>query len=76
MIKKMMKKFEGIDTEKDLKKNKLSLSDYDLVFRSLSDLYYNKSTKTYIKAVADWFKRNGANVKMDEEGINYIITIK
>lgn len=67
--------FRAIEFDRDLRRNRLTLSDYDSVrdclqtLSNLRDIY----TDTSIKSVADWFKRH--RFKVREHGINYRISI-
>ena len=75
MLNKLLKLFKEIDNANDLKKNKLTRYDYDVVFRCIRDLFYENSTSTFNKAAAEWFRRGGAKVRIDEDEINYIISL-
>jgi len=66
-------RFRNIEDMKDLKKEKLTLTEYDAVYdvlKTLSRIDDSKTT-TFVKAVADWFKRNGFSV-IQGTGVNCI----
>jgi len=62
-----------IEDERDLKKYKLSLSDYYAACTVMEELREPGSTaKCFIKSVADFFHNCGYDVTSD--GVNYIIS--
>lgn len=66
---------KSIDHSNELKKHNLTLSDYNGaidIFKSLSTP--GSSAKTFIKAIADFYKKCGFLVSEDPEKVNYIIT--
>lgn len=67
---KIIKKFTALETSADLKRNKITLSDYDEIYSVLVLMSKGKPTNTISKNVAQWFKRNGANVNVVETGWN------
>lgn len=76
-FKKAYKAWQKIDTAADLKKNKLTLAEYHTltdVLRELSKLN-GKIAYTYSDGVANWLKKHGFTVNMDDNKINYLISI-
>ena len=69
---KALQAFRDIGTASDLKKQKLSGSDYRDLAMTLQSIIDTKAGTTMVKNVADWCKRNGLTVK--EESICYNIT--
>ena len=61
----------NIDNIKDLKKHFNSLSDYNSAWAILQSYQRSAEERTFIKSVADFFKKCGFDVSYD--GINYII---
>ena len=72
-ITKAVKVFKNISNEKDLRKNKLTLSEYQDLQITLQSIINEKSGTTLLKNVADWCKRNNLNVQ--EQSIYYKITV-
>jgi hypothetical protein len=70
-MEKIIKKFKSIQTEKDLKKNHLTLAEYRDLSMTLQSVIDVKSGTTLIKNVAEWCKRNGLEVQ--EKSICYRI---
>lgn len=71
-LNKAIQNFRDIGTASDLKKAKLSASDYRDLAMTLQAIIDIGSGTTLIKNVADWCKRNGLMVK--EESICYNIS--
>lgn len=70
-------KYRIIENDADLRKEKLTLYDYAIVgecLRALSEIK-DKTYLTICTSVANWFKRNGFNVSLDSNKINYIISL-
>lgn len=66
--------FKDILDDNDLKRNSLTLSDYNNVYYILATMSDCKTTsETCIKSVADWFKRN--NFVVTEKGIGWKISL-
>lgn len=61
------------DGETFIKKNHITLCDYHTATELLKEYYYNGSTKTFNKTVADIFASYQFTVTPDYHGINYII---
>ena len=68
-------KYRGIEDMNDLRKNDITLAEYRVIYEVLSwlsringDIYV-----TFMKGVADWFKKNDFYVEYD--GVNYRISI-
>ena len=70
-------KYRIIEDDADLRKNKLSLSDYYEVGECLKSLSRidDKVFHTIMSCVANWFKDNGFNVVHHEGGTTYHISI-
>ena len=65
--------YMSIETDKDLKKRKFTLAEYQ-AFPSVFKRYQDSGeARTFVAAIADYFKKNGFSVNMDENGINYVI---
>lgn len=76
-FKKAYKAWQKIDTAADLKKNKLTLAEYHIltdILRELSKLN-GKTAYTFSDGVANWLKKHGFTVNMDNNKINYLISI-
>lgn len=61
-MKKLVEKYNGMTTYADLKKNKLSMSDYYMLGDMLTDMINGQIVSTIYLNVALWFSRNGAKV--------------
>ncbi len=61
-----------METAADIKKEGLTLSDYEIAWDAAVDLSKTGKTETFVTAVADFFKRNGCTVV--KEQINYHIS--
>lgn len=55
------------------KMGNLTVSDFDCICQVGKELLKRHSVKTFIKNVADYFKRFGFMVTMDFDNINYVI---
>ena len=66
----------GIDTAEDLRKNKLTLSDYQTACAVMVDYIADGTAKTFNGSVAAWFKAHGFTVN-DPAGddVNYTIAL-
>lgn len=73
-MKNIINKFKTITTEKELRKNKLSLSDYHALTYVLQSIVDAGSGTTLIENVANWCKKNG--LKVQEESICFRIFSK
>lgn len=74
---KAYNRYRAIESAADLRKEKLTLSDYAIVgecLRTLSEIK-DKTCLTIFTSVAEWFKRNGFNVSLDSNKINYVISL-
>lgn len=70
-------KYRVIENDADLRKEKLTMLDYAIVgecLQSLSEIKGN-AYLTICTSVAEWFKRNGFNVSLDCNKINYVISL-
>jgi hypothetical protein len=73
MIAWIFSDYTSIENDADLRKRHLTLSDYNIVYDGNGCLAKHKPFTTFVSSVAEYFKRNGFSVNMDENGINYII---
>ena len=74
MLSKIYSVYNAIEHSNDLRKHGLSLSDYRAfpdVFQQLQNIGY---AETFVKSLADFFKKNGFGVSMSDDGVNYVIT--
>lgn len=74
MLSKIYSVYNAIEHSNDLRKYGLSLSDYRAfpdVFQQLQNIGY---AETFVKSLADFFKKNGFGVSMGDDGVNYVIT--
>lgn len=70
------KKYKDIEDMNDLRKEKLTLDEYDTVFDLLKQMSDLKSKGyTFKTGVAEWFKRKKFIVTMDNNNVNYIISL-
>ena len=70
------KKYKDIEDMSDLRKEKLTLDEYDTVFDLLKQMSDLKSKGyTFKTGVAEWFKKNKFIVTMDSDNVNYIISL-
>ena len=67
---RLIKNFSAMETSADLKRNKITLSDYNEIHSVLVLMSKGKPTNTISESVAKWFKRNGANVNVVPTGWN------
>ena len=66
--------YMSIETDKDLKKRKLTLAEYQAFPSVFNDYQKNRGkTRTFIDGIANYFKKYGFSVSMDENNVNYII---
>lgn len=71
-LKAIFNKISAIETVKDLNKNKLTLSDLEMVKICFNDLSSMGKANTISQAAADFYRRNGFTVT--EKAISYSIT--
>lgn len=70
---KARNKLETIENVRDLKKNHLTLAEFDTVIEMYNELVMEGKSETFMTDVAEWFIRLGFNVT---KGIvNYKVTI-
>ena len=70
-------KWRMIEDENDLKKNRLTLTEYHAVadiLKALSGIDDSRY-ETFMAGVANWFEKNGFNVCIDSNNCNYVISI-
>lgn len=65
----------GIVSIKDLRKQKLTLAEYNALLVIWHELKQIGVAATFMKSVANWFKKQDCKVQMDSDSINYIIMI-
>ncbi len=63
-MRKLIDRYQKIETAKDLKANKITLCEYNEIYEDLIVLNEGHKVTTISESVAKWFKRNGATVKM------------
>lgn len=76
-LSKLIKKYKSIETIKDLKQNKLTLSDYQLLFDILKDIQSTGQAETIFLNVKNWIVKNGgkATQNIENNNISWILTI-
>ena len=62
-----------IENDADLRKRKLSLSDYNAFPDIFKTIQSHGSTETFISSIADYFKKYGFTVT--EKSVNYCISM-
>ena len=62
-----------IEKDTDLRKRKLSLSDYNAFPDIFKTIQSHGSTETFISSIADYFKKYGFTVT--EKSVNYCISM-
>lgn len=62
-----------IENDADLRKRKLSLSDYNAFPDIFKRIQAHGSTETFISSIADYFKKYGFTVT--EKSVNYCISM-
>ena len=65
----------AIEDYKDLRRNKLTLSEYYAAQEVYNELLRFRIAKTFISAVADFFKRFNFSVTLDYDKVNFIINL-
>lgn len=65
---KAIEAFKEIETEKDLKRAKLTLAEFRELGEDLQEYIKTGQTRTICKAIADWFKKYGFTVDVEEVG--------
>lgn len=69
-------KFKEIEDNRDLAKQKLRLADYYTLFDVLKTMSDCKTPGiTFNTSVAEWCKRNKLSIIMDNDKVNYVITL-
>lgn len=63
----------SIESDKDLKKRKMQLVDYNAFKDVFMDIQRNGKTTTFIENVARYFEKFGFSVMLDE--VNYLIEV-
>lgn len=67
-IEKAIKAFKAIETEKDLKRAKLTLAEFNEIYEDLREYIKSGQTRTICKAVAEWFTKQGFMVEVEDVG--------
>lgn len=65
--------YMSIESDKDLKKRKMQLIDYNAFKDVFMDIQRNGKTTTFIENVARYFEKFGFSVVLDE--VNYLIEV-
>lgn len=65
--------YTHIDNNSDLRKRRLHLNDYQAISDLANDIQRTGEVRTFLDAVANYFKRFGFTVTMGENNVNYII---
>lgn len=65
--------YMSIESDKDLKKRKMQLIDYNAFKDVFMDIQRNGKTTTFIENVARYFEKFGFSVMLDE--VNYLIEV-
>ena len=73
-MKKIYDDYTSIDSDKDLNRRKITLYEYKVVANIATNIQEYGKGRTFIIAVANYFKKFGFNVKLDDDGINFIIS--
>lgn len=66
-------KLKQMDNIIDLRKANLSLASYRACYTVLKDINRNGKALTFVKEIADFFKKCGFEVSFASDNINYII---
>lgn len=75
-LEKAIRKYMDIDTAADLRKNKLTLCELDILRLVLMDLRIAGKSETFNTSVAEWCRKNGLQViDPNCETVNYTISI-
>lgn len=62
-----------IDDDSDLRRRHLQLVDYQVIPELANRIQKTGEVRTFMQNVAEYFRRFGFTVTMDENNINYII---
>ena len=76
-MKKLYKIYDvikSIDTANELKKHKITLSDYRLIQVIFIELLKHKKSETITKSVMMFYRENGFKISMSDDKISYIIS--
>lgn len=60
--------YSGIETAKDLQREKLTLTEYNEVYTILTSIKHGGTSETIMQGVCDFFTRYGAIVKPKDIG--------
>lgn len=75
-LKKAIEKYNNIDTAKDLRKNKLTVCDVEILRLVLMELMTYGRSETFNTSVAEWCRKIGLNVVDPHDiEVNYIISV-
>ena len=73
-IMKAYKALKGMETAQDLRRNRLTLSDFHAAWDTLKAAYiHGRWARTVISSVAAWFDRMAFSVSLGETGVGYYI---
>lgn len=67
--------YMAIDTETDLRKQKISLSDYRAIPEIFGEVQRYGTVKCFITSIAEYFKKHGFTVELEPDNVNYNISI-
>lgn len=65
----------SIDTEADLRKRKISLTNYYAIPEIFGEVQRYGTTKCFISSIAEYFKKHGFTVELEPDNVNYNISI-
>lgn len=66
--------YTHIENDSDLRKRRLHLNDYQAIPGLANSIQRTGEVRTFLDVVANYFKRFGFTVTMDENNVNYIIS--
>lgn len=66
-------KLNKMDNINDLRKANLSLASYRACYPVLKEISRNGKALSFVKEIADFFKKCGFEVSLSQDKINYII---
>ena len=74
LVYKTLDILDSVDGEKSFKKLKLTPLEYHTARLLLNEYWQNGEAKTFILAIANFFKRMGFTVMPTTDGVEFIIT--
>lgn len=72
-ISNLFNDYQDIESDHDLRRRHLQLVDYQAIPELANSIQKTGEVRTFLDAVANYFKRFGFIVTMDENNVNYII---